>query len=191
MTTRITTDNITDGQVKTADLADTEVTNGKLASTAVTSSKMSGLVTINILASDGSTVVKTIFTRFIGDIMTTREPLIYDSTLANPRRMTSSEISIVNQCAYEYGQDPSVTLTVESGLTDGNISVITDTRKSAQSTSTTSFPSESTTQEPQTVTVNYNRVTQYICLSFTNIRWWKIMHVHFNFWWKYSSNESR
>ena len=27
MTTRITTDNITDGQVKTADLADTEVTN--------------------------------------------------------------------------------------------------------------------------------------------------------------------
>ena len=39
MTTRITTDNITDGQVKTADIADTEVTNGKLASTAVTSSK--------------------------------------------------------------------------------------------------------------------------------------------------------
>lgn len=62
MTTRITTDNITDGQVKTADLADTEVTNGKLASTAVTSSKMASLVTINILASDGSTVVKTIFT---------------------------------------------------------------------------------------------------------------------------------
>ena len=77
--------------------------------------------------------------------------------------MTSSEItSIVNQCAYEYGQDPSVTLAVESGLTDGNISVISDTRKSAgtTSTSTTAFPAESTTQEPQTVTVNYNRVTQ-------------------------------
>ena len=62
MTTRITTDNITYGQVKTADLADTEVTIGILASTAVTSSKMASLVTINILASDGSTVVKTIFT---------------------------------------------------------------------------------------------------------------------------------
>ena len=94
--------------------------------------------------------------------MATREPLIYDSTLGNPRRMTSTEItSIINQCAYEYGQDPSVTLTVESGLTDGNISVITDTRKSAGTTSTSvsSFPSESTTQEPQTITVNYNRVT--------------------------------
>jgi hypothetical protein len=62
MTTRITTDNITDGTVSTADIADTEVTNAKLSSTAVTSSKMDGLVTINILASDGSTVVKTIFT---------------------------------------------------------------------------------------------------------------------------------
>ena len=127
--------------------------------------------------------------------MATREPLIYDSTLGNPRRMTSSEItSIINQCAYEYGQDPSVTLTVESGLTDGNISVITDTRKSAgtTSTSTTSFPAESTTQEPQTVTVNYNRVTQtQICLSFTRCRWWKIMACIFNIWWKYSSNESR
>ena len=92
----------------------------------------------------------------------TREPLIYDSTLGNPRRMTSRDNSIINHCAYEYRQDPSVTLTVESGLTDGNISVITDTRKSAGATSTSvsSFPSESTTQEPQTVTVNYNRITQ-------------------------------
>ncbi len=41
--------------------------------------------------------------------MATREPLIYDSTLGNPRRMTSTEItSVINQCAYEYGQDPSV-----------------------------------------------------------------------------------
>ncbi len=62
MTTRITTDNITDDTIQTADVADLQVTNGKLASTAVTSSKMASLVTINILASDGSTVVKTIFT---------------------------------------------------------------------------------------------------------------------------------
>jgi hypothetical protein len=62
MTTRITTQNITDGTIQTADVADVQVTNGKLAATAVTSSKMASLVTINILASDGSTVVKTIFT---------------------------------------------------------------------------------------------------------------------------------
>ncbi len=62
MTTRITTDNITDATIQTDDIANTQVTNGKLASTAVTSSKMASLVTINILASDGSTVVKTIFT---------------------------------------------------------------------------------------------------------------------------------
>ena len=89
MTTRITTDNITDGQVKTADIADTEVTNGKLASTAVTSSKMASLVTINILASDGSTVVKTIFYQVHRRYNGRRDPLIYDSTLGNPRRMTS------------------------------------------------------------------------------------------------------
>ena len=62
MTTRITTDNITDATIETADIADSQITNGKLASTAVTSSKMASLVTVQILASDGSTVVKTIFT---------------------------------------------------------------------------------------------------------------------------------
>ena len=62
MTTRITTDNITDATIETADVADEQITNGKLASTAVTSSKMASLVTVPILASDGSTVVKTIFT---------------------------------------------------------------------------------------------------------------------------------
>ena len=62
MTTRITSENITDATIQTGDIADSQVTNGKLASTAVTSNKMDGLVTINILASDGSTVVKTIFT---------------------------------------------------------------------------------------------------------------------------------
>jgi len=94
--------------------------------------------------------------------MATREPLIYDSTLGNPRRMTSAEItSVINQCAYEYGQSPSVTLTVEGSIAGGNISAITDTRKSAgaTSTSTTAFVAEGSTEEPQTVTVTYNRIT--------------------------------
>ena len=53
---------IADDAVTTAKINDANVTNAKLASTAVTSNKMASLVTINILASDGSTVVKTIFT---------------------------------------------------------------------------------------------------------------------------------
>jgi len=94
--------------------------------------------------------------------MATREPLIYDSSAGNPRRMTSAEItSVVNQCAYEYGQSPSVTLTVESSIAGGNISAITDTRKSAgaTSTSTSAFVAEGSTEEPQTITVTYNRIT--------------------------------
>ncbi len=97
--------------------------------------------------------------------MATREPLIFDSGASSPRRMTTAEITtIVNQCAYEYSQDPSVTLTVESTIAGGSLTggAISDTRKSAgtTSTSTTAFPAESSTQEPQTVTVNYNRITQ-------------------------------
>ena len=96
--------------------------------------------------------------------MATREPLIFDSGASSPRRMTTAEITtIVNQCAYEYSQDPSVTLTVESTIAGGSLTggAISDTRKSAGTTSTSvsSFPNESTTQEPQTITVNYNRIT--------------------------------
>lgn len=97
--------------------------------------------------------------------MATREPLIYDSTLGNPRRMTSAEITtVINQCCYEYSQNPSVTLTIAGTNTGGSLTggPITDTRKTAgtTSTSTTAFPNESTTQEPQTVTVSYNRIIQ-------------------------------
>ena len=58
----VVTAEIADDAVTTAKINDANVTNAKLASTAVTSNKMASLVTINILASDGSTVVKTIFT---------------------------------------------------------------------------------------------------------------------------------
>ena len=72
MTTRITTDNITDGTVETADIKDANVTTAKIGNDQVTEAKMAddaissvqlkSLDTIQILASDGSTVVKTIFT---------------------------------------------------------------------------------------------------------------------------------
>ena len=63
-----------------------------------------------------------------------------------------------HQVVYQYSLDPSVTLSyVSSG---GNLGTITDTRKKAgaHSTSTTAFPSESTTAEPGTVTVNYSKI---------------------------------
>jgi len=72
MTTRITTENITDGTVSTADIKDANVTTAKIGDDQVTEAKMAddaissvqlkSLTTIQILASDGSTVVKTIFT---------------------------------------------------------------------------------------------------------------------------------
>ena len=54
----------------------------------------------------------------------------------------------------------SVALSVVSS--GGSLSAINDTRKSAgaQSTSASGFPSEGTTQEPQTVTVTYDKVTE-------------------------------
>ena len=58
----VVTAELADDAVTTAKVTDANITNAKLSSTAVTSNKMASLVTINILASDGSTVVKTIFT---------------------------------------------------------------------------------------------------------------------------------
>ena len=96
--------------------------------------------------------------------MTARTPLIFDSTVGNPRRMTDAEIALsVSYCVFAYAGNPSVTLTVASGIAGGTLSSsFTDTRLSAGavSTSTTAFPNESTTQEPQTVTVTYQRMTQ-------------------------------
>ena len=58
----VVTAELADDDVKTEKVTDANITNAELSSTAVTSNKMASLVTINILASDGSTVVKTIFT---------------------------------------------------------------------------------------------------------------------------------
>ena len=89
--------------------------------------------------------------------MAVRKPLFVSS--GNLQEMTTAMVDeIVDGIIYQYSQDPSVVLTVGSS---GNIGTINDTRKSAgaQSTSASSFPNEGTTQEPQTVTVSYNKVT--------------------------------
>ena len=89
--------------------------------------------------------------------MAIRTPLINDS--GNIKEMTSTQVDeIVDQVVYQYSLNPGVTLSVVGS--GGNLSSISDTRlqAGAASTSASSFPSEATTAEPSTVTVNYQRL---------------------------------
>ncbi len=89
--------------------------------------------------------------------MAIRTPLINDS--GNIKEMTSTQVSeIVDQVVYQYSLNPGVSLSVVGS--GGNLSSISDTRlqAGAASTSASSFPSEATTAEPSTVTVNYQRL---------------------------------
>ena len=89
--------------------------------------------------------------------MAVRTPLINDS--GNIKEMTSTQVDeIVDQVVYQYSLNPGVTLSVVGS--GGNLSSISDTRlqAGAASTSASSFPSEATTAEPSTVTVNYQRL---------------------------------
>ena len=82
-------------------------------------------------------------------------------TGGNLREMDTTMVGqIVDQAVYQYSLSPSVALSVVSS--GGSLDAINDTRKSAgaQSTSASSFPGEGTTQEPQTVTVTYDKVTE-------------------------------
>lgn len=101
--------------------------------------------------------------------MTARNPLYWDGS--DLKEMSSSMITeIVNRCVYLYGSNPSVTLTQVSN--NGSLSSITDTRKMAGQYSTSEgdgtsgddgaaeYPSEGTTQEPQTKTVTYDKINQ-------------------------------
>ena len=87
------------------------------------------------------------------------KPLYVDS--GNLREMDTTMVDqIVDQAVYQYSLSPSVALSVVGS--SGTLAAITDTRKQAgaQSTSTTSFPSEGTTAEPSTVTVTYDKVSE-------------------------------
>ena len=91
--------------------------------------------------------------------MAVRKPLYVAS--GNLREMDTTMVGeIVDQAVYQYSLSPSVALSVVGS--SGSLAAINDTRKSAgaQSTSASSFPSEGTTQEPQTVTVSYDKVTE-------------------------------
>ena len=91
--------------------------------------------------------------------MTARTPLYWNGT--QMQEMKSSQLTeIYNLAIYYYSQNPTVTLAVSSS--GGNLTSINDTRlqAGAASTNSSSFPSESTTAEPSTVTVAYQRITQ-------------------------------
>lgn len=93
--------------------------------------------------------------------MATRNPLVYSS--GNLVEMTSAQIdAVVDNIVYQYSQSPSVTLTVVGS--SGSLGAISDTRLQAGSisNSSSSFPGQGTTQDPQTVTTNYDKVTQSV-----------------------------
>ena len=93
--------------------------------------------------------------------MAVRTPLILDGS-NNLIEMTTAQINAVkNRCRYLYGENPSVTLSRVAS--SGNISpTMADTRKTAgaSSSSVTTYPAQTTTDEPGTVTVNYDRISQ-------------------------------
>src|SRR6056300_292956 len=89
--------------------------------------------------------------------MAVRTPLKNES--GNVKEMSSAEVDqIVDQIVYQYSLNPRVALSVVGS--GGSLGTISDTRleAGAASTSTTGFPSEATTAEPGTVTVNYSKI---------------------------------
>ena len=92
--------------------------------------------------------------------MTVRTPLILDGS-NNLIEMTTAQINAVkDRCRYLYGASPSVTLSRVAS--SGGLGNLSDTRKQAgaMSTSTTSLPTEATTAEPSTVTVNRAHISE-------------------------------
>ena len=91
--------------------------------------------------------------------MTVRTPIYYDGT--NIVDMSESHMDEWKKyIAYLYSLDPTVTVSVVSA--SGTLSpTMADTRlkAGAASTSTSAFVAESSTAEPGTVTVNYDKIT--------------------------------
>ena len=93
--------------------------------------------------------------------MATRNPLVYSG--GNLVEMTSAQVdAVVDNIVYQYSLSPSVTLSVVGS--SGSLGAISDTRLQAGaiSNSSSSFPGSGTTQNPQTVTTNYDKVSQSV-----------------------------
>ena len=92
--------------------------------------------------------------------MAVRNPLYYNSS-GNIQEMSTAMVDeIVSQTAYQYGLNPTVTLSVVGS--NGTLGTISDTRLQAGGSfsSTTGFPGEGGTAEPTVVTVNYSKISQ-------------------------------
>ncbi len=92
--------------------------------------------------------------------MTVRTPLILDGS-NNLIEMSTAQINAVkDRCRYLYGASPSVTLSRVAS--NGGLGNLSDTRKQAgaMSTSVSSLPSEATTAEPSTVTVQRAHISE-------------------------------
>ena len=93
--------------------------------------------------------------------MAVRRPLILDSN-NNLKEMTDAQRTAVrDRVRYLYGSDPSVTLSRVAS--SGTLSpTMADTRKTAGagSSSVSAYPAETTTAEPGSVTVDYDRISQ-------------------------------
>ena len=89
--------------------------------------------------------------------MTARTPLYYDS--GNLVEMTSAEITEwVTQAIYQYASDPSVTVSVVSS--SGNISPTMSDTRFRSSAATQSVSSHQTAGALDTVTTNYDKISQ-------------------------------
>lgn len=93
--------------------------------------------------------------------MAVRRPLYYDG--ADLREMTDEQIALIKaRMFWSYVSNPSVALTVVNS--GGNLGTISDTRlqAGAASTSASSFPDETTTEEPSIVDVAISRIEQTV-----------------------------
>ena len=99
----------------------------------------------------------------------------------NLQEMDSTKVDeLIARAVYQYSTSPSVVLSVVSS--GGSLGTISDTRKQAGavSTSNSSFPAESSTQEPQTVTVNFDKIQNTTTTSTPTADTGKTFPVYYN-----------
>ena len=99
----------------------------------------------------------------------------------NLQEMDSTKVDeLIARAVYQYSLSPSVVLSVVSS--GGNLGTISDTRKQAGavSTSNSSFPAESSTQEPQTVTVNFDKIQNTTTTSTPTADTGKTFPIYYN-----------
>jgi hypothetical protein len=97
--------------------------------------------------------------------MAIRKPLYYDTVSNNLVELNETEISqIVEDSAYLWGLNPTIQLNVTANNASNLSPAFIDTRWTAGtvSNSNRAFPAETTTQEPQLVTVSYQRIQQTV-----------------------------